>query len=90
MGAPQAGRRGPSDGHHTALLVGSLSHSPLCLLSLSVTLGHRDFRWDAGWARDRSIFYFLPWDGTSTYTILGLGLECDIVIWVLIITSYLS
>ena len=34
---------------------------------MCVTLGHRDFRWDAGWARERGIFYFFPWGGTSKH-----------------------
>ena len=47
------------------------------LLSLSVTLGYRDFRWDAWWARGRGIFYyFFAWDGTSPHTILDPETEC--------------
>ena len=67
MGAPQAGRRD----HREAIILLSLRQE-----SLDVTLGYRDFRWDAGWARERGFFYFMAWDAISPHTILDPETEC--------------
>ena len=74
MGAPQAGRRDHRE-PITLLLVGCLTHHHVSFRQ-DVTLGHRDFRWDAGGARERGIFYFMVWGGTSPHTILDPETEC--------------
>ena len=55
MGAPQAGHRDHRE-PITLLLVGCLTHHYVSFRQ-DVTLGHRDFRWDAGGARERGIFF---------------------------------
>ena len=69
---------GPSGGHHTALLVGCLIHH-----HVSLQCHARASRFSMGRSvgtRPEYFFNFLPKGGTSTHTILGLGIECDIVI----------
>ena len=68
MGAPQAGRREHLEAI-TALLVGCLTHHHVSFRQ-DVTLGYRDFRWDAGGARERGIFFISTHGGTSPHTIL--------------------
>ena len=62
MGAPQAGRRDHRE-PITLLLVGCLTHHHVSFRQ-DGTLGYRDFRWDAGGARERGIF-FISWHGVG-------------------------
>ncbi len=79
MGAPQAGRRD----HREAITLFSWLVVSLTTMSPFVVRHARASWFSMGcWGSTRTgyFFYFLPWDGTSTHTILDPETECTKVI----------
>ena len=79
MGAPQAGRRDHLEGITLLswLVVSLTTMSPFVVCHAGVSGFSMGCRVDT---RPEYFFNFLPWDSASPHTILGLGIECDIVI----------